>query len=292
MLINQGIIYMLISAGISAFSSTFTKILTQDISSLEVVFFRNSFGLFIMLYILYKNPATSEGGEIFLLFIRGFLGFLGILLFFYTIETLPLGVAITLNKTSPIFGAIFSFLFISEKLKKHHILAMFIGFCGVVFITQPFDFNINANMLLGIIGGIIAGLAYTSIRKLRAFYDTREILLSFCLIGSLFPFILLCISPFISIPKGLEFMFAIFIMPSGFMWIWIILLGFSAIISQYFMTKAYENTKIGIAGTIAYANIPFAIFLGVLLGDNIPSLLTISGIGLIILGGILISLKK
>jgi len=291
-MIDKGVVYMLIASGISAFSGMFAKILTQEISSLEVVFFRNIFGVIIVSFALLKSPAKSIKGEPFLLFTRGFLGFVGIIFFFYTIKTLPLGVAITLNKTSPIFGAIFSFLFISEKLKIHQVLAMLIGFFGIVFIFRPFEIVLDINMLIGLSGGVVAGLAYTSIRKLRAFYDTREILFSFSFFGFLFSLFLLIISEFIVVPDGYEFMFGTFVVPDMFLWIWITLLGFSGTASQYFMTKAYEHTKTGIVGTVAYLNIPFAIFLGVLLGDNFPSLITIIGISLVIISGILINFKS
>jgi drug/metabolite transporter (DMT)-like permease len=288
MIIDKGIGFMLIASVVSAFSGLSVKVLTQDISSLESVFFRNLFGLIIILYLLYKNPTSSIKGASLLLFTRGFMGFLGIIAFFYTIETIPLGIAITLNKTSPIFGAIFSFLFIKEELKIHQILALFIGFIGIVFVTKAFSLNIDIDMLVGLFGGFIAGLSYTSIRTLKKYYDTKEIVLSFSIISFIGSLILLLISSFFNIHT---MFLQPFVLPNTDLWLWIILLGFSGLASQYFMTKAYEYTKTGIVGTIAYSNIPIAIFLGTLLGDKIPDSITIFGILFIITSGILVSRK-
>jgi drug/metabolite transporter (DMT)-like permease len=58
------------------------------------------------------------------------------------------------------------------------------------------------------------------------------------------------------------------------------------------MTKAYELTKAGIVGTISYSNIVFATFIGVMLGDPIPDLLTLLGIIMVILSGLLVALPK
>ena len=290
-IIYKSILYMLFASFLSAFTGLFTKMITMEISSLEAVFFRNLIGLMVVSFAIYKHPTKSKGGKATLLFVRGFLGFVGILLFFYSIQTIPLGIAITLNKTSPIFGALFSFLFLKEYITKYQILAMLIAFFGVMFILFPGTFEFDINMFLAVLGGLVAGLAYTSIRSLKGFYDTKEILFSFSLIGCLFPFILLVISAFITIPKGFEFAFSDFIIPDFNLSLLILGLGLSGVLSQYFMTKAYENIKTGIAGTIGYTSIPFAIFLGVLLGDDIPNILTFLGIILIVFGGILINYR-
>jgi drug/metabolite transporter (DMT)-like permease len=286
---DKGIKYMIIASIISAFSGLSVKILTQnDINSMEAVLFRNLFGLVIILYLIFKNPPKSTGGAKILLLTRGFTGLLGIIAFFYTIGSLPLGTAITLNKTSPIFGAIFSFLLVNEKLKKHQILALLVGFVGVAFITR-IDTVINADMLYGLLGGVLAGISYTSIRTLKKHYDTKEIVLSFSAFSFIGALILLLIAPYINQTWGYNM--PIWHMPTGIMWLWVVVLGISGTASQYFMTKAYEYTKTGIVGTIAYANIPFAIFLGVMLGDSLPTFTTLIGIFLIIIGGILVSRK-
>jgi drug/metabolite transporter (DMT)-like permease len=284
---------MLIASGISTFSGVFAKIVTTEISSLETVFFRNIIGLIIIsISLLYKPPAKLKKGKGLLLFSRGFLGFVGILLYFYSIQNISLGLAVTLNKTSPLFGALFSFIFLHEKLRKNQILAMFVAFIGVVIIFIPSRLYFDIGMIFGFLSGFVAGLAYTSIRKLKGFYNTREILFSFTFAGSLFPIILLTVSNYIDIPNGFEFMLSPFIKPSFYTIIFIIGLGLSGTIAQYFMTKAYENIKTGIAGTIGYSSVPFSIFLGVLLGDEVPSLLIFCGISFIICGGILLKGKS
>ena len=58
------------------------------------------------------------------------------------------------------------------------------------------------------------------------------------------------------------------------------------------MTKAYACAKAGIIGTISYSNILFSIILGLILGDNFPSISIVFGILLIILSGLLVSSKK
>ena len=100
--VDKGILYMLLGALISALNGAVTKILADDLSAMEIVFFRNLIGVALILYALKHTPPKLTGGKWYLLITRGTLGFLAMILFFYTITVIPLGEAITLNKTSPV----------------------------------------------------------------------------------------------------------------------------------------------------------------------------------------------
>lgn len=291
--IDRGILFMLLSALVSALNGALAKILTDDLSSMELVFFRNVLGVFIILYALRHTPPTLTGGKLHLLFMRGFFGFSAMILFFYTIATIPLGEAITLNKTSPLFVSILAFYLLKEHLSKRAILALLVGFFGVILITKPFGMSISYEHFLGILGGFFAAAAYATIKKIKDIYDTRVIMLSFMGVGTLFPILFFIATPYVDAPKSLSFLFA------TFQWnyelkVWAFI-GFMAVIStlsQWLLTKAYSLSKASIIGVISYTNIPFAIGFGWMLGDAFPDFWTFSGIGLIVLGGILVSKSK
>ena len=63
-------------------------------------------------------------------------------------------------------------------------------------------------------------------------------------------------------------------------------------LSQYYMTKAYGETKAGIVGAVSYTNIVFAILIGLMLGDSLPDLMTACGIILIVAAGITVARAK
>jgi len=233
----------------------------------------------------------QKGGKPFLLFFRGFIGFVALLAFFYNIAHISLGDAMTYSKTSPIFTAIFAWAFLHEKLPLKGWLAVFIGFIGIVFITQPSGLGLSKYDLLGIFSGIGAALAYTSVRELKSYYDTRAIVLSFMLTGTIGPLLLFFIAPYLNAPE-LDFLFAAFVMPQGIVWFYVLAMGISATISQLLMTKAYGYTKAGIVGAVSYSNILFSVLMGLALGDAFPSLLTSIGIALIVFAGILVARVK
>ena len=289
---DRGILFMLLASLSFAVMGGFAKTVSEVLPPVEVTFFRNVFGVSLVGFAIYKSPLKQIGGKPLLLLFRGTMGFVALLAYFYIIAYIPLGEAVTYNKTSPIFVAIFAYIFLNEKLGKGAILAIFIGFGGIVLIAQPQGGTFDKYDMLGIFSGIGAALAYTSIRELRAYYDTRAIVMSFMGVGTIAPVLLMLLAPHVTPPTGLGFMFAEFVMPEGIIWLYLVIMGLSATASQILMTKAYELTKAGIVGTISYSNIVFALIIGVALGDPIPNFWTFLGIALVVSSGLLVAFSK
>ena len=270
----------------------FAKVVGQVLPPVEVTFFRNIFGVFLVGISIYKFPLKQRGGKPLLLLFRGSMGFAALLAYFYIMAHIPLGEAVTYNKTSPIFVAIFAYIFLNEKLHKSALLAIAIGFIGIVLVAQPEGGTFDKYDVLGIFSGIGAALAYTSIRELRSYYDTRAIVMSFMAVGTVAPLLLMIASPYVSVSENFDWMFAEFVMPQGIEWLYVTAVGLFATASQLLMTKAYELTKAGIVGTISYSNIVFALIIGVFLGDPIPDFWTFLGIILVITSGLMVAMAK
>jgi len=289
---DRGILFMLLASLSFAAMGGFAKVVSQVLPPLEVTFFRNIFGVLLVGIAIYKVPLKQIGGKPLLLLFRGSMGFAALLAYFYIMAYIPLGEAVTYNKTSPIFVAIFAYLFLHEKLRKSALLAIVLGFIGIVLVAQPQGGEFDKYDILGIFSGIGAALAYTSIRELRKYYDTRAIVMSFMGVGTAAPLFLMLITPYVDVPNELDWLFAKFVMPQGVQWGYVTAVGVFATISQLLMTKAYELTKAGIVGTISYTNIVFAVIIGVMLGDPIPNFWTVLGIILVIMSGLLVALPK
>ena len=283
---------MLLASLSFALMGGFAKVVSQTLPPVEVTFFRNIFGVVLVGLAIWKSPLKQTGGKPLLLLFRGSMGFAALLAYFYIMAHIPLGEAVTYNKTSPIFVAIFAYLFLNEKLHKSALFAIVIGFVGIVLVAQPEGGSFDRYDILGIFSGIGAALAYTSIRELRKYYDTRAIVMSFMGVGTVAPLMLMLVTPYVNVSKEFDWMFAEFVMPQGIEWGYVTAVGIFATVSQLLMTKAYELTKAGIVGTISYSNIVFAVIIGVMLGDPIPDIWTTLGIILVIMSGLLVALPK
>lgn len=289
---DRGILFMLLASLSFAMMGGFAKVVSETLPPVEVTFFRNIFGVILVGLAIWKVPLKQTGGKPWLLLFRGSMGFAALLAYFYIMAHIPLGEAVTYNKTSPIFVAIFAYMFLNEKLHKSALLAIAIGFIGIVLVAQPQGGSFDKYDALGIFSGIGAALAYTSIRELRKYYDTRAIVMSFMAVGTVAPLILMLLTPYIDVSEDFDWMFAAFVMPQGKEWGYVTAVGIFATISQLLMTKAYELTKAGIVGTISYSNIVFAVIIGTMLGDPIPDIWTTLGIILVIISGLLVALPK
>ncbi|WP_331774462.1 DMT family transporter [Sulfurospirillum sp. 1612] len=289
--IDQGVIYMVMASFFFAIVGAFAKLLSREMPSIEVAFFRNLIGVVFIMMSLYKMPIVQQGGRIYLLLFRGLAGLIGLLAFFYNIAHISLADAMTFSRTSPIWTAVFAYMFLGERVGKKGWIAIFIGFIGIIFIMKPSGLAFDETDIIGLISGIAAALAYTSVRELRRFYDTRSIVLSFMIVGTIVPAIMMWIASFYDIPY-IGVISGKFVMPSALSWLYILFLGGFATLAQIYMTKAYGVTKAGIVGAVSYTVILFSILVGVALGDALPDFAGTFGILLVILGGILVAFHK
>jgi len=279
---DKGVLFMLLSALISALNGAVSKVLSESMDPIEVVFYRNLLGVIIILFSLKKIPVSLDTSKLHLLLLRGVFGALAMLLFFYTIAYIPLGEAVILNKTSPFFVTILAYYLMKESLSTSTIFALIIGFIGLVFIIKPFGIEISIEHIMGILGGFFAACAYATIKKIKNIYDARIIMLSFMGIGTILPLLIFLFTPYVE--------FKIYTDP--FIWTLIVIMAIISTASQWFLTRAYSLSPASIIGVVSYTNIPFAVGFGVMLGDSFPDMYTFWGITLIILGGILVSRKS
>lgn len=158
---TKGIIFILISAFSFALMSTFVK-LSGDLPSIEKSFFRNLVSCVVAFYLVRKDKSLLFGHKENRLALigRATLGTLGIWANYYAIDNLILSDATILNKLSPFFVIIFSYLFLKEKLKPIHIISLFVAFTGVLFIVRPSG-SLASNIMPALIGLCSAAFAFS-----------------------------------------------------------------------------------------------------------------------------------
>ncbi|MFZ2889112.1 DMT family transporter [Sulfuricurvum sp.] len=285
---RSGILYMLAASFLFALTMAFAKLLSSSMGSVEVTFWRNAIGLIVISITLYHSPIHNIGGRPYTLIFRGIIGTIALLTFFYTISATSLSNAIVYAKTEPIFTAILAFIFLNEPLKRTTIIAILIGFLGVIILSGT---EWNTLYFMGILTGFLSALAYTSVRSLKAYYDERSVVLSFMIFGTLLPIAMMSIGEFYPV-NIFGFEFIPFVFPSSSDWLWIIFMGVTAAFGQVYMTRAYFYAKAGIVSTVSYSVILFATLFGIVLGDMLPTSTIILGGALIIFSGILLTRQK
>jgi len=285
---------MLFAAFCISVAGACSKVLSKRLSPMEVVFLRNIFGVLYVIWLIYKKPLVQKGGRTGLLFFRGFLGALAILANFYTIIHIGLAEAITYQQSYPIFLSLISVYFLKKSINRNEWLAILLGFGGICFIFFP-QFKINAGSVqdhsIGIFYSVIAAIAYLSIAELSKFYEQKAIVLVFMSVGVLMPTFLMIIGLIFHLNNP-TFLFSPPLLPIGIEWIQIVVLGFTALLGQIHLTKAFSIGQASALSAVGYSQIVFSLFLGALIGDAFPSYWSFFGILFIIISGILIAFKK
>ena len=282
---------MLISSFSFAIDGALAKILSHSMDSIEVIFFRNGVTMLLVLFSLGRTPPKQQGGRPWLLLFRALVGFSAMLAFFYNIAHIPLADAMTFSRTAPIFTAILAFVFLKERMGWRGWFAVFLGFLGIVLVMKPSGLLLSKTDFFGLLSGLGAALAYTSVRELNKMYDARVIVLAFVFTGTLLPACFMAVAHFYRL-EMLDFMLSPFKMPEGIAWVYIVLMGISGAIGQLYMTKAFGATKAGIVGAAGYSIIFFSLIVGVLLGDALPDFIGLFGILLVIISGIIVAKEK
>jgi drug/metabolite transporter (DMT)-like permease len=281
---------MLLSSFLFSIMAVFVKILSENLSSVEIVFFRNIFGVFFIFISFLYIPNSSIGGRFFILVFRGVIGCIALLMFFYNIAHISIEKAIIFSKLSPIFTALLAFFIFKEVVNKNIVLSILIGFIGVVFVVG-FD-GFDKNDTLGILSGILSAVAYSAVKELRTYYDSRVIVLSFVVIGSIIPLFFMFLASFITdelLLINFDFFMDKYISPTSLEWFYIVCMGIFATLAQFFMTQAYGYSKAAIVSTISYSTIIFSLIISFFLGYQLIGIDVLFGLFLIIVSSILVS---
>jgi drug/metabolite transporter (DMT)-like permease len=287
----RGIFYMLLAAlGFSLMGGA-AKLLKGSFGAGQLVFWRNAVGLVVLIAGFIIKPPVNKGGKFHLLLFRGLMGTTALYTLLYCILHIPLGTAMTYNLTSALFIAVFSFLLFREYHGRIVLLAVLLGFLGMLLIYKPAMHYPWYYHVAGLISGITAALAYITVNRLAGHYDSRIIVLSFIGTGILVPTVFMLLRYFGNLPVD-DVFFIAWRWPVGIEWFYVLWLGLAALFGQYFVTKAYCADKAGVISAIGYANIIFSVFIGMALGDAFPDWMSSLGILCIIGSGVIISLVK
>ena len=122
---------------------TVIKVLGSDYPILQLLFLNALFSLIPLTFFIVKNhgPRFYKKQNYVFQLIRGLLHTLGFLFVLLGVLRLPLSVVYPVLFTSPLMLLIMSHLFLSENINFIRIVAIFLGFLGVIISAEPFGNN-------------------------------------------------------------------------------------------------------------------------------------------------------
>lgn len=274
---QKGVIYLLISAFSFALMALFIH-LAGDMPVFMKAFFRNLVAIVMSYIMLARSPEKFKikKGSLPGLLMRASFGTIGILANFYAISHANMSDAMMLNKLSPFFALITSIFILKESADGFQWAAILTALAGAVFVVKPsFLFgNLGVSgdsifpLLIALLGGICAGIAYAYLRKVTVNGERPVIVVAFfstfsCII--LIPFIIATYRPITAIQL-----------------FYCVMTGVAACFGQIFISSAYSLCPAKEISIYDYSTVIFTALLGLLVLGEIPDMLSIIGYAIII----------
>ena len=266
-----GVLFILGAALCFALMNLFVN-LAGDLPVMQKVFFRNliaSVAVFFLLLFQKEKFRIHSKECLFWLFLRSFVGFLGVILNFYAIDTIgSISDASILNKLSPFFAILFSVFLLKEKPRLYEIGFVALAFSGALFVVKPTFTAASLPALAGVLSGASAGFAYSCVRILGTKGER----------GMMTVFFFSAFSTLVALP----FFIAFYEPMTPFQLFALLMAGVSATGGQFFITAAYRFAPAKEIAVFDYSQVLFAAVLGFLFLDQLPDLWSLAGYGIII----------
>lgn len=265
---STAIFYMIFSVIAFSLMNVVVKYL-NDFSAYQIVFFRSIGTLFFTIPLIVKNKIPILGSNKKWLLLRGAAGVISLTCFFQSLNYLPLGTAVSLRYTSPIFAAIFAFIFLKEKIKPIQWLLFLVAFAGVIII-KGFGVDVNSKGLILVqLSAISLGVIFVVIRKIGQTENPLVIINYFMVMAFLFGGIM-SINNW-KTPNLLECLL-------------LLSLGIFGYVGQFYMTKAFQFNETNVIAPLKYLEVVFMIIIGAFWFGEIYNLWTLFGVLLIMVG--------
>jgi drug/metabolite transporter (DMT)-like permease len=267
-----GALFILLSELLFASMGAVVKQLTQTLPSEMAVFMRNLFSLGLLLPLVWGSRSiTLKTQVVHLHLLRSVAGVSAMYCFFYALANLPLADGMLLKMTSPLFMPLLAWYWLSEPLYRMVILAIAVGFFGVMLVLNPGG-EFNHVALVGLLGGGLASLAKVSLRRMGKSEPSVRVVFYFALLSSM-------ISAFPMIWNWQQ--------PTSVEWWLFALLGGFGTLGQLLLTRGYAIASAARVSPFTYSSVLFGAAYGYLFWGETLSLQFIFGAILIALAGAL-----
>jgi len=208
----QGYLYILIGATLWGVSSVVAKSLFNiGLPPAELVQIRLTLAtltLLLILLIFDRKRTIISLKDIPYFLVLGFVGVAGVqFTYYYTISKIHVGPAVLIQYLSPIWIALYAFIFQKEPLTKGKIVALLLAILGCYFSVGGYQMDLLRLNRIGIVSGLISSLFFSFYalygEKGLKKYDPWTLILYGFGFGAVFYWIL--ISPMKVITEGYSF---------------------------------------------------------------------------------------
>lgn len=260
----RGIAFMLVSsAAIIAMHAGIRHVSNQGLHAFEIAFFRNAFGVVVMLPLFLRyGTALLKVNRPGLMGFRALLNVAAMLCYFYAITIAPFADISALSFTAPIFATAMAALLLREQVGPRRWLAIFIGFAGAMVIIRPGFAQIDLGLVLTLVSSLVWGFVIILIKILTRTDSSVAITL----------FMGLLMTPLALVP-------ALFVWewPSLDQYFWLFVVGLLGTIGQFTFTEALKYAETAVVMPFDFTKLILAAGIGWIFFSETPTVFTWGG---------------
>jgi drug/metabolite transporter (DMT)-like permease len=263
----EAALLMVLGATCVAIQNGMIRVVSAEIHTFEIVFFRNLFGLAAMLPFLggigLGMFRARHPGQLLLMSVWHLLGMVG---FFLAIVYLPLAEVIALAFSKPLFATVGAALILREVVRARRWSAVALGFAGVLIVLQPGAQAISPYAVLVLLGALMGAITSLMIKRLTA----TEAISTIVWYQALFATVL-----------ALPLCLLQWRMPDPMGWLLLIAIGALGTVSWLTATRAFFLIDASAVVPFEFLRLPFAALVAYLWFAEVPSVWTWLGGALI-----------
>ena len=253
--------------------------LATNLNTFEIMLFRSIIGFLIVLAIGYfaKTLAEIKRDRLGLHLFRNLAHFSGQNLWFLAVASIPFSQLFALEFSTPVWVALLAPLFLGEVLTRQHVLAVILGFAGVLIVARPdinqFDFAIVAAVACAICfaGSMMATKSLTSDQSITCILFWLTLMqLAMGLVATVF-------TGTITFPEGINIF-------------WIVIVGIGGLTAHFCITNALALAPAIVVIPLDFMRLPLISVIGFLAYGEAFELPILVGAGVIFIA-ILLNLK-
>jgi drug/metabolite transporter (DMT)-like permease len=243
------------------------------IPAAEVVLVRALVSVALSWWLLRRERIPPWGQKRGLLIWRGVIGSVALFCVYVALAELPLASATVLQYLYPTFTALLAWLMLGEAIGRRVVMAIGLGWAGVLLVAQPGQLLGGTSslpgwaVLVGIAGALCTALAYVSVRSLAR---------------SEHPLVIVFYFPMVAVPMSLPLVLLNPVWPTPLELLWLLGVGVFTQLGQVTLTRSLIALPAARATAISYVQVVFAGLWGWLIfGEGIDGA-TVGGAALVL----------
>ena len=273
---RQGIIFIIVGLSIASLNGALMKLLTADLSVIQITWFRfTGFALIILPIVMHRfGRSALRPARPGIQIVRGLSMVVGTIAFVVGVQTVDFADAIAILYAYPFLLILLAVWFLGERVQWIGWLGVVGGFIGVLLVMRPEFRTINTGTLYVFLSALIVSIQMALNRKLGT--------LSHPLITSLWGALIACCA--------LSFLLPFYWRPVSSDLLW--LLGLMIICgasSQILIVYSFSKTTASILAPFTYFEIVAAVAIGYFMFGTLPVWISWIGILLITLSGLVVA---